>query len=264
MDKFLDFWALLLTSLGMKKRNRDQIPSDKRGTWSNGAGSLFLAIAVAMGIRWALVEAYVIPSGSMLPTLLIQDHIFVNKLIYGIRIPFSKDWLARFRLPERGEVIVFKFPEDESVFFIKRVIGVPGDKIGWDGQQLTINGNKIDTQENPMKSEFLDMLTERDLTGQKSSYDVMEENLNSHLHPTLIKKDASHQTIDGTEVPKDSLFVMGDNRDNSNDSRYWGFVPVDNILGRAMFVWLSCGDTVKGYVCDPTTIRWSRFFHNVK
>src|SRR5580765_5044118 len=100
-------------------------------------GSLLLAIAFALSIRWCLVEAYVIPSGSMLPSLLIQDHIFVNKLVYGIRVPFSKEWLLRFRLPTKGEVIVFKYPEDESTFFIKRVIGTPGDKIGWDGQQLT-------------------------------------------------------------------------------------------------------------------------------
>src|ERR1700691_1825717 len=122
---------------------------DKRGTRTSGAGYLFLAILVALAIRWALIEAYVIPSGSMLPTLLIQDHIFVNKLIYGIRVPFSKEWLLKFRLPEKGEVIVFKYPEDESIFFIKRVIGTPGDKISWDGQQLTINGEKVPTNPNP-------------------------------------------------------------------------------------------------------------------
>src|SRR5579862_6742807 len=114
--------------------------NDKRGTLSSGFGSLSVAILVALAIRWLLVEAYVIPSGSMLPSLLIQDHIFVNKLIYGVRVPFSKQWLAHFRLPTKGEVIVFRFPEDESTFFIKRVIGTPGDKVAWDGSQLTING----------------------------------------------------------------------------------------------------------------------------
>src|ERR1700733_465368 len=125
--------------------NRNDV--ERRGTWTSGFGSLFVAILVALSIRWCLIEAYVIPSGSMLPSLLIQDHIFVNKLIYGIRVPFSKDWLARFRIPEKGEIIVFKYPEDESTFFIKRVIGTPGDKISWDGEQLTINGQEMKTEE---------------------------------------------------------------------------------------------------------------------
>src|SRR3984885_7780336 len=133
--------------------NRNDV--ERRGTWTSGFGSLFVAILVALSIRWALVEAYVIPSGSMLPSLLIQDHIFVNKLIYGVRVPFSKQWLMHFKSPQKGEVVVFKYPEDESIFFIKRVIGVPGDKISWDGQQLMVNGAKVDTKENPKKDYFM-------------------------------------------------------------------------------------------------------------
>src|ERR1700722_7968836 len=128
---------------------------DKRGSLFSGIGSLLVAVIVALAIRWLFFEAYVIPSGSMLPSLLIQDHIFVNKLIYGLRVPFSKQWMVHFRLPVKGEVIVFRFPEDESTFFIKRVIGVPGDKISWDGNQLTINGEKVPTEPNPKKDYFL-------------------------------------------------------------------------------------------------------------
>jgi signal peptidase I len=246
---------------------KGQQNGNKKGTWTSGMGSLLMAILVALSIRWALVEAYVIPSGSMLPSLLIQDHIFVNKLIYGIRVPFSKQWLLKFRLPAKGEVIVFKYPVEESTFFIKRVIGTPGDKISWDGSQLTVNGEKVPTQPNPEKDYFLGLLHEDEMAGGKESYAVLSEDLNGHTHPTLIKKDAMHVQWDNQEVPKDSLFVMGDNRDNSNDSRYWGYVPVDNILGRAMFVWLSCDSTLPGplsVVCNPLSIRFKRFFHQVR
>src|SRR5262245_51883086 len=107
--------------------------------WLKKNTSLALAILAALSIRWALIEAYVIPSGSMLPTLLIHDHIFVNKIIYGLRFPFTKNWFAEFSHPQRGDVIVFKYPEDESTFFIKRVVGVPGDKVFVDGTDVYIN-----------------------------------------------------------------------------------------------------------------------------
>jgi signal peptidase I len=113
--------------------------------WTEGYGSFAVAILIALSIRWALMEAYVIPSASMLPSLLIHDHIFVNKLVYGVRVPFSEDWLVKFRLPTRGEVIVFKYPLDKSTFFIKRVIGVPGDHVTYDSGKLTINDQLIES-----------------------------------------------------------------------------------------------------------------------
>ncbi|MCC6277479.1 MAG: signal peptidase I [Oligoflexia bacterium] len=237
-----------------------------RGTWTSGFGSLALAVLVALTIRWCLVEAYVIPSGSMLPSLLIQDHIFVNKLVYGVRVPFSKKWLVNFKFPARGEVIVFKFPEDESTFFIKRVVGVPGDKITWDGENLKINGQRIESMNHQKAQELMALLKDKDLDYERDTFVVKEEKLGSEGHPILIKTDAIHNIVSEIEVPANSLFVMGDNRDKSNDSRIWGFVPMDNILGRAMFVWLSCNETFSepfNFLCNPVTVRWGRFFHSV-
>lgn len=239
--------------------------------WTDGAGSLFLAVVIALFIRWAFLEAYVIPSGSMLPSLLIHDHIFVNKLVYGIRVPFSEKWLIKFKEPERGEVIVFKYPLDLSTFFIKRVVGQPGDKVYYEKGVLYIND--VEVKQNSPK-EPMDMVWLRDAdfrkegvpTDKVANYDYFREDLNGHEHTVLLRKDKSYDPPRGPYfVPPGHLFVMGDNRDNSSDSRVWSFVPEENILGRAMFVWLSCEDTLKyiPFLCNPLTIRWKRFFHSI-
>lgn len=242
---------------------------NKQGTWYDGTLSLLTAVGIALTIRWALVEAYVIPSGSMLPTLLIHDHIFVNKMIYGVRIPFGKTWLLKFTEPKRGEVIVFRYPGEESTYFIKRIIGVPGDKILYEDGNLFINDQKIEKSA-PSHTEHMDWLGNDPnvpgLPGGKEDYVHFDELLRSEGHSTLLRRGEVHMNAGPLVVPDGMLYVMGDNRDNSNDSRYWGYVPQENILGRAMFVWLSCEETlpVLTFLCNPITVRWTRFFHSIE
>ncbi len=233
-----------------------------KGSIFEGFGSMVVAVLVALSIRWLLIEAYVIPSGSMLPTLLIHDHIFVNKIVYGVRVPFGKTWVVKFSSPERNDVIVFKYPRDESTFFIKRVIGLPGDKVQYENGNLYINGEQIEKVPATRPEDF-EWVRDFELPGGKDDYVFFDEKLTEEGHSTLLRRGQIHSGFGPEEIPKDYLFVMGDNRDNSNDSRMWGYVPMNNILGKAMFVWLSCDETlpVLTFLCDPREVRWGRLFH---
>lgn len=247
------------------KKKASSTPENKKGTWSEGIGSFGVAIGIALFIRWAFMEAYVIPSGSMLPSLLIHDHIFVNKMVYGVRVPFMKTWLLNFGYPKKNEVIVFRYPQDESIFFIKRVVGTPGDKVFYDNGALYINDQLIEKRA-PKSQDDMNWVRDFELQGGKEDYVFFEEALGDPPHSTLLRRGDVHMSFGPAVIPEGKLFVMGDNRDNSNDSRYWGFVPTENILGRAMFVWLSCEETlpVVSFLCNPLTVRWKRFFHVIR
>jgi signal peptidase I len=239
--------------------------------WTEGTGSMIIAVVVALTIRWAFMEAYVIPSGSMLPTLLINDHIFVNKFVYGIRVPFTENWLWRNNEPKRGEIVVFRYPESPDTFYIKRVVGVPGDRVFYENGDLYINYQIIEKRvPQELKADY-DWVRDVDLgdgPGAKNYYVHWVEQLGDQKYSTLLRKNRDWSTFGPYTVPEDSYFVMGDNRDNSKDSRLWSstnYVPRKYLIGRAMFVWLSCDETlpVITFLCNPLELRWKRFFHSV-
>ena len=224
-----------------------QTPATSQKKWLiENLVSLGLALLVVFTIRSSFIEAFKIPSGSMIPTLLIGDHIFVNKMAYGFKLPFS-DWitgkptyLIEREPPKRGDIIVFLYPGDTSLYYIKRVIGVPGDTIEMRNKQLFVNGNAVNREAmsaDDSKGVFAQLEDQRYSAG---SIDVFRERLDSDEH--VIMQDR-YNNMDETRppitVPPQKLFVMGDNRDFSNDSRYWGFVPYENVKGKALFVWLS-------------------------
>lgn len=244
----------------------------QRRFWTEGWGSLGLAVLVALFIRWLLFEAYVIPSGSMLPSLLIQDHIFVNKLVYGVRVPFSEKWLVKFSEPKRGEIIVFKYPRDMSTFYIKRIVAVAGDTVEYNDGVLYVNGKAVERVP-PVTEEDYRWLT--DETFQRDA-GRPGDSLSMYVHFTELLGDVKHSILMRKYVADPlsmrpllirpgQVFVMGDNRDNSSDSRVWGPLQVDNILGRASVVWLSCDRPlpVVGLLCNPFTMRWTRLGHFV-
>jgi signal peptidase I len=218
------------------------------------AKSFFPVILVVFLLRSFLVEPFKIPSGSMLPTLLVGDFILVNKYTYGIRLPVINAKVLEINLPLRGEVMVFKYPDDPTLDYIKRVVGVPGDRIAYRKKRLFINGEPAPTEDKNEEFNYvksgLNYVTAKRLT----------EQMNGHAHSILInpnepnirlgevKPFPSRANCDYNDegfnctVPEGHYFLMGDNRDDSNDSRYWGFVPERNIVGKAFMIWWNFGD----------------------
>ncbi len=189
---------------------------------------VFLAVLI---IRSFLIEPFRIPSGSMIPTLLIGDFIVVNKFTYGIRLPVLKTKIIANKLPKRGDVVVFRFPLDPSIPFIKRVLGIPGDEIKYEDKKLFINDKPLIYTD---RETYLGEKASRQYTGSEKMKEILEE----ESHNILIRAD-SFSSNSSFEVPPGQYFVLGDNRDNSRDSRFWGFVPEENLVGKAFYIWMN-------------------------
>lgn len=193
--------------------------------WADFSKSMFPVLAIVLVVRSFLVEPFQIPSGSMLPTLKIGDFILVNKYHYGLRLPVLNTKFVSMNDPQRGDVVVFKFPGNTTVNYIKRVVGVPGDKIVYRDKMLYVNGAP---QVQTLKAK---------LPPKKPKVLLYSEKLGSVEHE--IYNDVYRPGQNGEwVVPEGQYFVVGDNRDNSNDSRYWGFVPDELLVGKAFAVWM--------------------------
>jgi signal peptidase I len=216
--------------------------------WLDWTAGLFPVIISVFFLRSFLVEPFKIPSGSMIPTLLVGDLILVNKFHYGLRIPVINTKITDGEKPQRGDVMVFRYPPKPSLDYIKRVVGLPGDTVAYLNKRLTINGKTIETQSVP---EFFDEDSMRYFKQYQEALGAQPHRLlNDDDRPAFIPGvekfpgfEACNYTIEGVtcKVPAGHYFMMGDNRDNSMDSRYWGFVPEKNIVGKAFFVWMNFG-----------------------
>ena len=202
-----------------------QQDSAARDPWPvDYARSFFPVLLVVLVLRSFVVEPFQIPSGSMRPTLEVGDFILVNKFAYGLRLPVVHTEIVDLGEPERGDVMVFRFPADPSVNFIKRVVGLPGDRIRYEGKQLYVNGEPVAKRR----------VSDVDESGELE----FEEQLGSVAHALYNNPQDPGPQMREVVVPEGKYFTMGDNRDHSNDSRYWGFVPEENIVGKAFAVWM--------------------------
>lgn len=220
-------WLLDVLLLRKRRKLKDTEAADSEGPKEpylvELSRSFFPVLAIVLVLRSFLVEPFQIPSGSMLPTLEVNDFILVNKFAYGLRLPVAGTKILAVDDPERGDVMVFRYPDDGVTNYIKRVVGVPGDRIRYKDHQLFLNGDLVDTS----------------FVARLPPVEMLREQLGEKEH--LIFRTMG-RTGDGGEgqwtVGDDEYFVMGDNRDNSNDSRYWGMVPDEMVVGKAFAIWM--------------------------
>lgn len=227
---------LLDVLIWSKKRPEDQKP----GKLIEYSRSFFPVFIIVLLLRSFLLEPFRIPSGSLEPTLRVGDFVAVNKFAYGLRLPVLETKILDIAKPKPGEIAVFRWPPDPSYDFIKRVIGVGGDKISYHNKVLTINGQEA-------KQHFVEYTVDESSGSPVAKY---RENLNGMEHDIYIRPNVPANDFD-VVVPEGQYFMMGDNRDDSADSRFWGFVDDANLRGKAFMVWMSWNGNTYG-------VRWSR------
>lgn len=232
-----------------RSTEREKLRQDKlrHPAWVEYTGGFFPVIAAVFLLRSFVAEPFRIPSGSMIPTLLVGDLILVNKYAYGVRLPVLNTKIIEVGEPRRGDVMVFRYPKDESQDYIKRVIGIPGDKIVYENKHLTVNGQsvvtaRLDDYFDPERIAYSRQYSER--MGAVEHRILVDEARSPEIVPDDFRfRELCSYNVVGFRctVPDGYYFMMGDNRDNSLDSRYWGFVPERNIVGKAFFIWMNFG-----------------------
>ncbi|BCA96220.1 signal peptidase I [Legionella antarctica] len=219
---------------------RKRGPNQKPGRIIEYSRSFFPVFFIVLLLRSFLVEPFRIPSGSLEPTLLVGDFVAVNKFAYGLRLPVLEKKMVSLANPKTGEIAVFRWPPAPSFDYIKRVIGVPGDEISYHNKILSVNGKEATRT-------FVEYTIDESSGKAVAKY---KENLNGVVHDIFIRADVPSVDFD-VVVPEGSYFMMGDNRDDSADSRYWGFVPDSYLRGKAFLVWMSWNG-------KTDNLRWSR------
>lgn len=229
-----------------KERSALQEQLSRRPWWVEYTAGFFPVIALVFVLRSFLFEPFRIPSGSMIPTLQVGDLILVNKYVYGIRLPVVNRTVLELGHPRRGDVMVFRYPHQPSQDYIKRVVGLPGDRVDYRDHTLTINGVPVPMREiEPYFDPGRVQSYKQDIEtlGSVEHRVIFNEGDGTPIHPALqhTNPEACVYSAGGVActVPPESYFVMGDNRDNSEDSRFWGFVPDRNVVGRAFFIWMN-------------------------
>jgi signal peptidase I len=262
-------WEELTPALNtLDKRLDEHLSFARKSTAREYVESIAIAVLIALFLRAFVVEAFKIPSGSMIPTLQVGDHIFVNKFIYGVRLPFAKDikFWTDYRKPHRGEVIVFVYPKEPDKDFIKRIVAVAGDTVEVRDDQLIVNGKPVPRERIKGDCRYQDYEEATDQWGERRC-EAWRETVEGHSYTVYYDKNGSPHSTPAIVVPPHSVWCMGDNRDNSHDSRYWGRVDYSLIKGKAMVIWFSLGppnDSDPALLRFFKSLRYDRFFDLVQ